>query len=475
MGLLSRLDRWMFREPPETHNIDKMKLWGTGEDIGDPVHAGVFVSQESALRLSVVWRCIDLIAGTLAGLPAEAVRKQDDIRLPVERPPRWLETPNPESNWLEFAERCFESLLMDGNAFVLVTSRDFQGFPAELWTLNPRNVQVRRRENTGRIYFLWNGQTELSRYGPDNPLGDVLHIRLKTAGGVRGLSPLDMARQAIGLGLVEEKFGAKFFGRGQTMSGVIQLPAAQGGTGVAREHIELMRETWEAQHSGSDNAHRPGILTGGAIWQGITITPEDAQFLESRSFQVEDIATRFFGVPAHLVGLNEKQTSFGSGVAEQAIGLYRYTLKGYLTRFETAMSQLLPPGQYLRLNHRALLEADPKTEAGIMETELRNGIINFDYWRAKLDLPPRPGGDRYTLPANNQVILQANGLLEEGEATDSKVARNLVEMVQKVYLGVGVLITDEEARDMLNRAGANLKSGFTPNGNGQQPAEVTQP
>jgi len=323
---------------------------------------------------------------------------------------------------------------MDGNAFVLIGARDFQGFPAELWCLNPRNVQIRRDEGTNRIYFLWQGDQRLSRFGSDAPLGDVLHIRLKTAGGLRGLSPLDMARQAIGLGLVEEKFGAKFFGRGQTMSGVIQLPAASAP--ASREHIELMRETWEAQHSGSDNAHRPGILTGGAVWQGITITPEDAQFLESRSFQVEDIATRFFGVPAHLVGLNEKQTSFGSGVAEQAIGLYRYTLKGYLTRFETAMSQLLPRGQYLRLNHRALLEADPKTEAVILETQLRNGIINFDYWRAKLDLEPRPGGNRYTIPANNQVILEPNGLPPEPKPAPA--------------FG-------------------------NPNGNGQQPAEVTQP
>jgi HK97 family phage portal protein len=410
MGLLSRFDSWFWR-PREFHNIDKMKLWGTGQDIGDPVHAGVLVSQESALRLSVVWRCISLISETLAALPAEAVRKQDDIRLPVDRPPAWLQRPNPESNWFELAERIFESLCMDGNAFILIAARDFAGFPAELWTLNPRNIQVRRRENSGRIYFLWNGQTEFEPIGSDPAVGDILHIKLKTAGGIRGLSPLDMARQAIGLGLVEEKFGAKFFGRGQTMSGVIQLPPSTPA--LSREHIELMRETWEAAHSGSDNAHRPGILSGGATWQGITITPEDAQFLESRSFQVEDIATRFYGVPPHLVGLTEKQTSWGTGIAEQGIALYRYTLKGYTTRFESAMSTLLPRGQFLRLNHRALLEADPKTEAGILETELRNGVVNFDYWRSKLDLPPRPGGNRYMIPANNQTILEPNGLPPE--------------------------------------------------------------
>jgi HK97 family phage portal protein len=417
----------------ERHAIDKMALWGTGQDIGEPVHAGVMVSQESALRLSVVWRCIRLIAGTLAGLPADVVRKVDQIRLPVERTPRWLDVPNPETNWFELVERIFESLLMDGNAFVLITARDFQGFPAELWTLNPRRVQVRRRETPPhRIYFLWDGQTEFSRYGPDNPLGDVLHIKLPTAGGVRGLSPIEAARQSIGLGLVTEKFGASFFGKGQQMSGVIQLPADQPAR--SKEHIELMRETWEEAHSGSDRAHRPAVLTGGATWTGITITPEDAQFLQTRSFQVEDIATRFYGIPPHLVGLTEKQTSWGTGVEQQGIGLYRFTLREHIIRFETAMSTLVPRGQFLRLKPEALLEADAETQAKILEMELRNGVVNFNFWRALKDLPPRPGGERYMIPANNQTILEPSGLPPE-----------------KV-----------------------VPPQLSPNGNGQQPAEVTQ-
>lgn len=390
----------------ETHNIDKMKLWGTGKDIGDPVHAGVLVSQESALRLSVVWRCIRLIAGTLASLPADAVRKQDRIRLPVDRPPRWLEVPNPESNWFEFAERIFESLLMDGNAFLPITARDFQGFPSEIWTLHPRKVQVRRRDTPPyRIYFLVDGSTEYSRYGPDNPMGDMLHIRLASAGGLRGLSPIEYARQSIGLGLVTEKFGARFFGRGQQMSGLIQMPPDQPK--ASKEHIEVMREQWEEAHAGSEQSHRPGILTGGATWQGITIPPEDAQFLQTRAFQVEDIASRVYGIPPHLVGLTEKQTSWGTGVEQQGIGLYRFTLKEHITRFEMAMSQLLPRGQVLRLNHMALIEADHETEAKVLQMELQNGVINRNDWRALRELPPVPGGDRFILPLNFQILTSA--------------------------------------------------------------------
>jgi HK97 family phage portal protein len=389
----------------EAHNIDKMALWATGADLGEPVWAGLDVSQESALRLAVVWRCIRLISETCAALPADIVRKVNDVRQEVDRPPSWVTFPNPETSWFEFAERIFESLAMDGNAFILISTRDAMGFPSELWTLSPAQIQVRRRD-TGQIYFLWNGQQELSRFGPSTPMGDVLHLRLATAGGTRGLSPLEQARQAIGLGLVTEKFGSKFFGRGQQMSGVIQLPA--GAPAQTNETVEVMRTEWDAAHAGSDRAHRPAILTGGATWQGITIPPEDAQFLQTRAFQVEEIASRVYGIPPHMVGLTEKQTSWGTGIEAQATGFLRFTLLPWLVRFESAMSQLLPRGQFVHLNQRGLLRADSATETDTLVKQLQAGVINVDTFRALLDLEPRPGGDRYMIPMNFQV-LEANG------------------------------------------------------------------
>lgn len=408
MGLHFSLREGLTWEPRgETHNIDKMKLWGTGQDIGDPVHAGVMVSQESALRLSVVWRCVRLISETIAAMPAEAVRKRGEVRESVDRQPIWLQMPNPETSWFEFHERVCESLLMDGNAFVLITARDSTGFPAELWTLHPRQVEVKRSDANRSIYFVWNGSTPLTRYGPTAPTGDVLHIRLATAGGLRGLSPIEAARQAIGLGLVSEKFGARFFGRGQTMSGVIQLPAASGPQ--TKEYIELMRAHWEEAHAGSDQSHRPGILTGGATWQGITVTPEEAQFLDTRKFQVEEIASRIYGVPPHMVGLTEKQTSWGTGIEQQATGFVRFTLLPHIIRLESALSMLLPRGQFVRLNQRGLLRADSQVETDVMVKQLLNGIRNRNEIRALLDEPPVPGGDRFMVPLNEQ-ILPSNGL-----------------------------------------------------------------
>ncbi len=406
MSLLSRLDSFLWApearaaERAEQHAIDRMDLWGKGESFGEPVHAGVEVSQEGALRLSVVWRCVRLISETLAGLPADAVRKRGDIREPVERSPSWLEQPNPDSTWFEFAERCFESLLMDGNTFILIAARDATGFPSQLFTLNPQQIQVKRRRN-GQTFFLWDGERELDRYSPSAPAGEVLHIRLASAGTGRGLSPIGAAMQSIGLALAAEKFGARFFGRGQTLSGLFEFDGANAQ--VTQRNVDLTKRNWVRKHAGTDRSHEPGVLVG-AKWKPISVTPEEAQFLQSRAFQVEDIASRFYGIPPHLVGLTEKQTSWGTGVEQQGIGLYRFTLRGHLVRFEQAMSQLLPRGQFLRLNPRALLEADSETEAKVLAMELQNGVINRNHWRAILDLPPVPGGDQFILPLNFQIL-----------------------------------------------------------------------
>lgn len=401
MGLLERLDRWMFPQT-EQHAIDKMALWGTGEDFGEPVHAGVLVSQESALRFTVVWRCIQLISGTLASLPWDAVRKRDGIPEPVDRPASWLDTPNPETNIFEFKERVCESLLMDGNAFVLITQRDGLGFPVEIWTLHPHDIQVRTRDN-GTTFFLWKGTRELSRFGPTNPTGDVLHVKLSTAGGLRGMSPIEAARQSIGLGLVTEKFGARFFGAGQTLSGVLEFESS--AQGVTQKNIDLTKANWKRKHAGSDRSHEPGILVG-AKWKPMSINPEEAQFLETRKFQVEDIAARIYGVPAHLVGLEEKNTSWGTGIEAQTRGFLTFTLAPHIVRLETAFSQLLPRGQSVNLNTKAFLRTDAKTEAEVLAIQHDHGVIDPNEWRARIDLPPKRQPATPTPSGNGQMPVE---------------------------------------------------------------------
>jgi HK97 family phage portal protein len=404
-----------FRNRSEA-SIDKRKIWGAGGDPwGTPVHAGVSVSEETAQRVTVVHRCIEILAGTLASMGWGAYRKQGPASIEVDRPGRWLTEPNPETTPFELVERIVESLALTGNAFLLITARDALQYPMEVWPINPRQVTVVTLDS-GRTAFDWTGGgsriQRLSRYGPDRPSGDVLHLKLRTHGGNRGLSPIeDVARQAIGLALVTEKSGARMFGKGMMTPWAVQLPQSeQGGVGRTKEHLDLMRDTFAEQHEGPDRSWRPLFLTGGATLAKIGITPEEAQFLETRRFQVEEIA-RLYGIPPHMVGAVERTTSWGTGIEQQSLGFHRYTLLSYIVRIEQALSQLLPRGQFVKLNQRTLLRADAKTEAEVASRLLEHAVLNFDDVRGLYEMPPRPGGKRYMLPAN-MVLLGSDGVAE---------------------------------------------------------------
>jgi phage portal protein BeeE len=161
----------------EERSIDKMALWAQGEAEEWGIHAGVSVNQSTALAVTAVYACVRILSGAIAGLPADAFRKRNGDRELVPRQPGWLSIPNPENTWFELAEEVMTSLLLDGNAFVIITARDMLGFPSEIWTLNPRTVDVKRPDGGGATFFVWEGDKRLSRFGPTNPGGDVLHIR----------------------------------------------------------------------------------------------------------------------------------------------------------------------------------------------------------------------------------------------------------------------------------------------------------
>lgn len=391
-------------------------------------HAGVEVSQNAALRVTTANRCIRLISESIAGLPADAFRRDGEARQPVARPPLWLETPNPETTWFEFMERITESLALDGNAFIIITARDLNGHPSELWTLHPGEVtvhqspEIMQREGVGSVFFRWADDRVFRKFTALQPFGDVLHIRLASAGGLRGLSPVAMARQALGLALVTEKFGARFFSRGQQLSGVIELPATEPAK--SRQHIDLMRESWLKEHSGSDKAHTPGILTGGAAWKQMSISPEDAQFLETRKFQVEEIA-RLYGVPPHMVGATEKNTSWGSGIEQLSLGFARFTLLPWLVRIEHAFSQLLPRGQFFKFNQRGLLRADAVAEAEAFSKAIQVGWMTRNEARALQEMAPMLGLDRAMVPLNQQILDESGEpIQQEAPEPESEVPVN---------------------------------------------------
>lgn len=385
----------------EERSISKTDLWGQGADLDLPSYAGVTVNRDSAVRLVAVYACVRRVSETVASLPAGVFTRRGDARIEASKPP-WVEQPNPETTWFEFVERVVSSLELDGNAYLLITNRE-GGRAAELFTLHPAEVEVRRESPGAPPIYIWGGSRRLTRFSPATPNGELLHIKNFSNGGLKGLNPIDVAQQAIGLGLATEEFGARFFGQGQTLSGVIQLPAAEPSKSQA--YIDLIKANWDKGHGGVKRSHLPGVLAGGAEWKPISISPENAQFLETRRFQVEEIA-RLFNVPLFMIQDTTKNTSWGSGIEQMSIGFVQFSIDPRLVRLEGYLNQLLPRGQFIKWNTKGLLRGDIRTQSESFAKGRQWGEMTPNDIKRLNDDAPIEGayGDSYLVPAGYQMV-----------------------------------------------------------------------
>lgn len=342
------------------------------------VQSGVPVSQTSSLQLSAVYACRRLLADSIASLPWDAYRKESGRRVELDPQPAFLTDPHPEAEVTDFEWKfmCVEALAMRGNFYGLITARDWREYPTKVMPLAPDSVMVERDRETGLLRYKV-GQTYY-------PRSDILHIRLfPVAGSDVSLSPVSAAAEAIGLGLAAQQFGARWFGDGAAPSSVLESEA-----NLTQDQVRQAQEQWISSHGGR---RRPAVLTGGFKWRPISITPEESQFLETRKFQVAEIA-RIFGVPPHMIGDVERSTSWGTGIEQQSIGFVVYTLRPWLTRIESALSRLLPRGQYVRFNVEGLLRGDIKSRYEAYRVAREGGWMNVDEIRALEDMEPLPGG-----------------------------------------------------------------------------------
>ncbi|MFI6609284.1 phage portal protein [Streptomyces sp. NPDC050507] len=356
-------------------------------DASASTHAGKEVGRSSSLALPAVYYCVSLIADSIAALPVDVYEGTGRNRKAAQAP-SWVRSPNAFMTAFDFWHRVCTSLLMDGNAFIL-TLRNGAGDVVSLLPLDPRMVTIQVAPDGSDVTFLTMGQT-LDR-------SQMLWIPGYTVPGMaRGVSPLDLARQAVGLGQVAEEFGARFFGQGTALSGVITHPGMPNPDQAA-----ILAKMFRRNHAGTRNSHAVGILTGGAQWQSISPTPEQSQFLETRRFQKTEIAL-MYRVPAHLVDPTVT-SSWGSGVEEQNKWFIDQTLTPWLVRIEQAVSTfLLPGGRYMKFNLDSRLRAKTSERYASYAVGIQNGFMNADQVAELEDWEPLPDrlGARYYRPAN---------------------------------------------------------------------------
>ncbi len=387
--------------------------------------SGKRVNERSAMQMTAVYSCVRILSEAVAGLPLHLYQYTDksSMEKAVDNPLYFLlhDEPNTEMTSFVFRETLMTHLLLWGNAYSQII-RNGKGEVVGLYPLMPDRMTVNRDEK-GRLYYeymvssddaktLKDGTVRLSPY-------DVLHIPGLGFDGLVGYSPIAMAKNAIGLAIAAEEYGSKFYANGATPSGILEYP------GTVKEP-DKVRESWNAGFGGSSNAHKIAVLEEGMKYTPISISPNEAQFLETRKFQINEIA-RIFRVPPHMVGDLEK-SSF-SNIEQQSLEFVKYTLEPWLVRWEQAMQRSLIPQDdkskyFIKFNVDGLLRGDYQSRMQGYATARQNGWMSANDIREleNLDrIPAEDGGDLYLINGNMMPLSMSGAAYGKEENQNEEV------------------------------------------------------
>lgn len=356
--------------------------------LGSPNYSGITVGETSALALSAVYRAVSLISGTVASLPLRTLRDIGDGRR--DRMRSVFDTPGgPDGpTAFEWTETVLLHLLLHGNAF-LAHVYNAAGALVALAPIHPLCVSIDRADVPGG--------KEFKAYLEDGTIQTydartMTHIPALCLDGLRGLSPIAVARNSLGTAIAGDRAAAKMFSDGALMSGVLTPDDDVDET----EALQI-KEAFTRNAMGWENAGGVTVVNRKMKFTPWSMTAEDAQFLQSRQFSVEEIA-RWFGVPPHMLAQTDKQTSWGTGVEEQNRGLARTVLMPWASRIEQRLSRLLPSPRFVEFDFKGLERGSPDQEIELLIKQVRGGLLTQNEARAILNLPPIEGADTLTEP-----------------------------------------------------------------------------
>jgi HK97 family phage portal protein len=411
LSILSGLIRFRSRDKPQN------RVGGAFSFLFGGTTSGKTVNERTAMQSAAVYACVRILAEAIAGLPLHVYRyRMDGGKERVAQHPLYYllhNEPNPEMTSFVFRETLMSHLLLWGNAYAQMV-RNGRGQVIALYPLLPNKMEVSRAPN-GELVYTYRRDAEESRLNPSSATitlrrDEVLHVPGLGFDGLVGYSPIAMAKNAIGLSLATEEFGATFFANGANPGGVLEHP------GVVKDPDKL-RESWHAQFSGT-NSHKIAVLEEGLKFHQMSIPPEDAQFLETRKFQINEIA-RIFRVPPHMVGDLEK-SSF-SNIEQQSLEFVKYTLDPWVVRWEQSLQQsLILPSEksaiFIKFNVDGLLRGDYQSRMNGYAVGRQNGWMSANDIRELEDMnriPTEEGGDLYLVNGNMTKLADAGAFANQ--------------------------------------------------------------
>lgn len=423
MSLISGLFRSRDKPTNSTNGSGYRFLFGGS-------NSGKNVNERSAMQMTAVYACVRILSESIAGLPVHLYQyvdsgsKQKALEHPLYR--LLHDEPNPEMTSFVFRETLMTHLLLWGNAYAQII-RNGKGQVVALYPLMPNRMSV-DRDDKGHLFYQYQMQDSDAPTAKSGTVilkpADVLHVPGLGFDGLVGYSPIAMAKNAIGLSIATEEYGAKFFANGATPSGILEYPGTV-------KNPEAIRESWNAGFGGSSNAHKVAVLEEGMKYTPIAISPNEAQFLETRKFQIDEIA-RIFRVPPHMVGDLEK-SSF-SNIEQQSLEFVKYTLEPWIVRWEQSLNRALlteteKAAYFVKFNVDGLLRGDYQSRMNGYATARQNGWMSANDIREleNLDLiPDELGGNLYLINGNmtklqDAGIFAASSAAGKEEKTDEEV------------------------------------------------------
>jgi HK97 family phage portal protein len=362
------------------------------------------VDEKSVLGLAAAWSCVSLLSDVVSTLPVDAYYRDNGQRRPY-RPsgakPVWLLTPSvgdPSLSIQNVLSQITVSLYLNGNAFVYAPKDPDTLEPLEIRVLNPNAVSIERRN--GRVVYTVQTNAKLDKleFGPEA----ILHIPLiQMPGAERGINPLESLRRTLGLGLTLDESASSFFANASTPSGIIETPNV-----LTKEQMTNLKSSWDAAHTGG-NAHKVGVLQGGASWKALSFRPEDAQLLASREFGVAEVA-RIFRVPPALLAMTTPGAMSFASVSELNSMFVSYTLRPLVEKIERALSTLIPlPEAFVKLSLDALVRGNLRERYEAHRIGLSAGFETVAEVRRIEDMTPveDPGAGNLRLPLNEADAL----------------------------------------------------------------------
>lgn len=424
MGIFSGL--FKSRDKPQNRTLGSNYAFFMGGTT-----SGKAVTERSAMQMTAVYSCVRILSEAVAGLPLHLYKYTDSggKAMALDHPLYHLlhDEPNPEMSSFVFRETLMTHLLLWGNAYAQII-RNGKNEIVALYPLMPNKMSVDRDEN-GRLYYTYYRGSDEAIKNKDFAVtlqpSDVLHIPGLGFDGLVGYSPIAMAKNAIGMAIACEEYGAKFFANGASPGGVLEHP------GTIKDP-QRVRESWQSTFGGSGNANKIAVLEEGMKYTPIGISPEQAQFLETRKFQINEIA-RIFRVPPHMVGDLEK-SSF-SNIEQQSLEFVKYTLDPWVIRWEQSIQRSLlsrdeKAAYFVKFNLEGLLRGDYQSRMNGYAIGRQNGWMSANDIREleNLDrIPAEDGGDLYLINGNMLPLKNAGAFADtptddgKEEKTDEEV------------------------------------------------------